>query len=179
VEEPDPTQLRAAAHGDVDAFTGLMRAWQEPVFRFLCHVVGDRTAAEDLTQDVFLRAHRNLGGFRHQSKFSTWLFAIARNAAFDHHRRSVRAERALRSMTLPDRAPAPDDAVALRIGLSSLPINARAALVAVEVLGLRYHEAAVVLGVPEGTVKSRVFHARRALATWLEQTEQERRADEL
>jgi RNA polymerase sigma-70 factor (ECF subfamily) len=171
VEEPDPAQVRAAALGDVVAFTRLVRTWQEPVWRFLWNLVGDRTVAEDLTQEVFLRAHRGLGGFREQARFSTWLYAIARNAAIDHLRRGQRAERALRFLARDEVAPPPDEDVALRMGLAALAPKHRAALVAVEVLGLPYHEAARVLGVPEGTVKSRVFHARRAMVTWLQQSE--------
>ncbi len=179
MDEPDPAQVRAAAQGDVEAFTALVRAWQEPVWRFLCHLVGDRTTAEDLTQEVFLRAHRSLHGVRERARFSTWLFAIARNAAIDLHRREVRGGAVLRLVGAASPAPAPDDDVALRLGLASLSPKLREALVAVEVLGLPYHEAARVLGVPEGTVKSRTFHARRAMVAWLQQTDEEPRSDEV
>ncbi len=89
MEEPDPVLLRAATAGDLDAFEALVRLYQQPVWRFLCHLVRDPGLAEDLAQETFLRAYRNLAGFAHQSRFSTWLFQIARNAGIDALRRAT------------------------------------------------------------------------------------------
>ena len=151
----------------MDAFAALIGAYQEPVWRFLVRLVGDEGLAEDLGQETFLRAHRGLRGFRHESRFSTWLFAIAKNAATDHHRRADRQDEVFRVLGAAAPADGPDTEVEVRLGLDALPPRLREALVTIEVLGLRYREAAVVLGVAEGTVKSRVFHARRELARWM------------
>lgn len=167
MEEPEPALVRAAARGDVASFGSLVRSYQEPVLRFLVRLVGDEALAEDLAQETFLRAHRGLRGFRHRSRFSTWLFAIARNVATDHHRRTARQDRAFRMVGAAAPVDGPDAEVEVQIGLDALSPKLREALVTIEVLGLRYREAAVVLGVSEGTVKSRVFHARRELARWM------------
>lgn len=167
MEEPDPQLIRSAAGGDVDAFSDLVRMYQEPVWRFLCRLVGEPSLAEDLSQETFLRAHRGIAKFAFRSRFSTWLFAIARNAATDQHRRHRRRDTAFRLVGAADSVAGPDGDVELQIGLDALSPRLREALVTVEVLGLRYREAAVVLDVAEGTVKSRVFQARRELARWL------------
>lgn len=167
MEEPEPALIRAATQGDLDAFTVLVGAYQEPVWRFLVRLVGDEGVAEDLGQETFLRAHRGLRGFRHESRFSTWIFAIARNAATDHRRGAARQDRMFRVLGATAPVDGPDTEVEVRLGLDALSPKLREALVTIEVLGLRYREAAVVLGVAEGTVKSRVFQARRELARWM------------
>ncbi|MGH9120225.1 MAG: RNA polymerase sigma factor [Acidimicrobiales bacterium] len=166
MEEPEPTTIRAAAKGDPAAFERLVRSHQAPVFRFLRHLVGDRTAAEDLTQETFLRLYRNLGSFRFQAKFTTWLFQVARNAATDELRRAQRRARLLELAPAPGPPSAPDDRVELRAALAALPVAMREPLVLVEVFGFTYVEVAAVLDVPVGTVKSRVFHARQRLHAW-------------
>ena len=166
--EPEPAVVRAAAEGDVDSFAELVRGYQTPVYRFLRHFLGDATMAEDVAQETFVRAYQRLGSFRFQSKFSTWVFSIARNAGVD----AVRSQG--RRLRLVDRAdppsPSVDPAASAEVAasLAALAPRLREPLLLVEVLGLSYREAASVLGVPEGTVKSRVFHAREALAAWFE-----------
>ncbi|MEE9414455.1 MAG: sigma-70 family RNA polymerase sigma factor [Acidimicrobiales bacterium] len=167
MNEPDPTIIRAAAKGDHAAFADLVSLYQEPVWRFLTRYVGDAHLAEDLTQETFLKLHRRLGSYRFRSKFSTWVFSIARNSAIDAHRSATRRNR------LPDVAPRaapigqPGLGAELDEALASLSPKLREALLLVEVLGLRYREVAEVLEVPIGTVKSRVFHARNELSDFL------------
>lgn len=165
MEEPDPWTIRAAASGDVEAFSSLMRAGQPHVWRFLRHLVGDEELAADLTQETFVRVHHSLGQFSFRSRFSTWLFRIARNVALDEQRRDARRRRHPPVEPVPTAGPALG--VELRAALSSLPSRQREAFVLVEVFGLRYREAAEVLDVPAGTVKSRVFTARAELVRWL------------
>ena len=167
MEEPDPVLVRAAAGGDVDAFEALVRLYQQPVWRFLCHLVRDPALAEDLAQETFLRAYRKLGGFAHQSRFSTWLFQIARNAGIDALRRRDRGARLLEVAPIAGPRPSPEAGAELEAGLDALSPKLREALLVVEVLGYRYREAAVILDVPEGTVKSRVHQARVRLVAWL------------
>ncbi len=167
MEEPDPALLRAAAAGDLDAFEALVRIYQQPIWRFLCHLVRDQALAEDLAQETFLRAFRNLGGFAHQSRFSTWLFQIARNAGIDALRRRERRSRLLEVAPEAGPRPSPEAGAELNAGLEALSPKLREALLVVEVLGYRYREAALILGVPEGTVKSRVHQARERLVAWM------------
>ena len=168
MDEPDPQTLRAAAAGDVEAFTDLVRSSQPHVWRFLRHLLGDPDLAADVMQETFVRVHRSLPGFRHESRFTTWLLRIARNAAIDEQRRLTRRRRLA---TLEDRPrPSPDASLGteLRAALADLAPDLREPFVLVEVFGMRYREAAEVLGVPEGTVKSRVFRARAALVAWMD-----------
>ncbi len=167
MNEPDPAVIRAAAKGDQAAFSELVRLYQEPVWRFLTRYTGDQHLAEDLAQETFLKLHRRLGSYKFRSKFSTWVFSIARNSAIDSHRSAARRER------LPDVAPRPAPLGEPGLGaeldeaIASLSPKLRESLLLVEVLGLRYREVAEVLELPIGTVKSRVFHARSDLTSFL------------
>ena len=167
--EPDPAVVRAASEGDVDSFAELVRGYQTPVYRFLRHFLGDPGMAEDVAQETFVRAYQRMGSFRFQSKFSTWVFSIARNAGVDAVRSQGRRLRLVERAAPP--APSVDPAASAEVttALAALAPRLREPLLLVEVLGLTYREAAEVLGVPEGTVKSRVFHAREALADWFAQ----------
>jgi RNA polymerase sigma-70 factor, ECF subfamily len=169
VEEPEPALIRAAAAGDLRAFEQLVRAYQQHVWRFLRRLMGDAAVAEDITQETFLRVFRRLPTYSFESKFSTWVFQIARNAGIDELRsrqRRTRLASIIRaSPPVPSVAP-PETRVEIEAALASLPVDLRETVVLVEVLGLRYREVSTVLGVPEGTVKSRMFAARSRLHRW-------------
>jgi RNA polymerase sigma-70 factor (ECF subfamily) len=176
VREPEPALIRAAAGGDRLAFEQIVRDHQLHVWRFLRRLVGDDALAEDVTQETFLRIYTRLDSFAFQAKFTTWMFQIARNAGIDALRaRDRRSRVATEASTSTPHAPVapPDLRVELQAALDSLPAKLRTVLLLVEVLGLRYREAAAVLGVPEGTVKSRVFQARLRLHRWSAQGEHE------
>jgi len=169
VEEPEPALIRAAAAGDLRAFEQLVRAYQQHVWRFLRRLMGDAAVAEDITQETFLRVFRRLPTYSFESKFSTWVFQIARNAGIDElrsrQRRTRLASIVRASPPVPSAAP-PEMRVEIEAALASLPVDLRETVVLVEVLGLRYREVSTVLGVPEGTVKSRMFAARSRLHHW-------------
>ena len=177
VQEADPQSVRAAAGGDVDAFESLVRAYQAPVWRFLRDLVGDSDLAQDLTQETFVRAFRQLRTFRFRSKFSTWLFRIARNVGIDALRSRARQENLLQRITPAPPAEGPELGNELSAAVRSLSPKLRETLLLVEVVGLTCSEAGDVLGIPEGTVKSRLFTARGHLVTWLRAGEEV--ADEL
>lgn len=166
MDEPDPALIRAAANGDQDAFAFLVRAYQAQVWRFLCRLVGDRSLAEDVTQETFLRVFTRLPTFAFRSKFSTWTFAIARNAGIDALRARARRRRLDQDLTEAEQhqgQPPQRGNLDLEMAIAALPSKLREAFLLVEVVGLRYEEAAVVLRIPIGTVKSRLHHARKAL----------------
>jgi RNA polymerase sigma-70 factor (ECF subfamily) len=166
----DPTTelaLRARA-GDAGAQTALVLATQTEVWRFTAALV-DPGAADDLTQETYLRAFRALGGFEGRSSIRTWLLGIARRTCADHLRAVVRRRRldvrlAVQAVT---DLPHPDPAHRLSAAdlLHRLPEERRTAFVLTQVLGLSYAEAAVVEEVPVGTIRSRVARARDELAT--------------
>jgi RNA polymerase sigma-70 factor (ECF subfamily) len=167
VEEPQPRTIRAAAAGDARAFEELVRAYQAPVWRFLGRLLGDPVLAEDVAQEAFLRAYQRLDTFTFRCRFSTWLFQVAHNAAIDALRAQARRERLHRAAPAPSPPSDPHARAEIGDALARLSPKLRAALLVVEVLGLTYQEAAEVLGVPEGTVKSRVFQARERMAAEL------------
>lgn len=172
--EPDPEVIRAAGGGDTAAFEELVRAYQSHVWRFLRHLLGDPALAEDITQETLIRVYRKLGTFRFRSKFSTWVFQVARNAGIDALRSRRRRERLRTIVDLRTRDPVHQGELRVEIeaALQSLSPKLREAFVLVEALGLTYREAGRALDIPEGTVKSRVFHAREQLVSWMKAGEE-------
>ena len=167
VQEPDPQLIRAAAAHDVDAFDALVRAYQPHVWRFLRHLLGDEALAEDVTQETFIRVYRRLNTFRFQSKFSTWIMHVARNAGTDELRARQRRARLVHALEPAAAVVTTNDAsrrVEIDEALAALSPRLRETLLLVEMFGFTYREAAASLGVPEGTAKRRVFEARRQLA---------------
>jgi RNA polymerase sigma-70 factor (ECF subfamily) len=170
MDGPDAADVVAAAAGDVLAFERLVRTMQGPVWRYLLHLVGDHALAEDLSQEVFIRAHRKLHTLHDPDRFVPWLLATARNAAYDAGRARRRrplelvGDRELPSVT---RAQDPHLTLEIHDALDRLDDALRESVVLVGIIGLTYREAAEALAVPEGTVKSRTFRARKLLMEML------------
>jgi RNA polymerase sigma-70 factor (ECF subfamily) len=156
----------AARHGDPAAQAEFVRATQAEVWRFAASLV-DPDSADDLTQETYLRAFRALPAFEGRSSARTWLLGIARRTCADHLRSVVRRRRL--EARLASRAdtglPHPDPSGHLGAAdlLRRLPEERRGAFVLTQVLGLSYAEAAVVEGVPVGTIRSRVARGRAEL----------------
>ena len=159
----------AARDGDEQALDSFIRTGQADVYRFCLRLTSADEAA-DLTQETFLRAWRSLSRFRGESEARTWLLGIARNTVADHIRRNARRRR-LRVVTpmdphdLRNHPAAGDDGEgrATAALLDELAEDRREAFVLTQLIGLSYDEAAVVCGVPVGTIRSRVARARDAL----------------
>jgi RNA polymerase sigma-70 factor (ECF subfamily) len=167
----------AARDGDRSALLQAIRASQADVWRLSAHLVG-RDDADDVTQDVFVRAWRALPSYRAEASARTWLLSIARRACADHVRGQVRRRRlnglaALRDRGTPSRALAADPAGVTSVQdlVDALPDDRRSAFVLTQVLGCSYEEAAAVCGVPVGTIRSRVARAREQLAAALRDSE--------
>lgn len=154
--------LLDAREGDRVALSALVRRTQADVWRTCAHLV-DVASADDLTQDVYLRASRAIDGFRGEASARTWLLAIARNVCADELRRRQRRQRLLGAGRADDRVPDPAGEVALTDLVSSLDPDKREAFVLTQVIGSTYAEAARTLDVPIGTVRSRVARAREEL----------------
>lgn len=169
MQEPEPQVVGAARTGDLGAFESLVRTYQADVWRLSYQLVRDRSVADDVTQDAFLRAFRFLPRFRGDAKFSTWLFTIARNCALDELRRAGRRrslEYAL-ERTDPPRTSEPSAWIEIREAVAGLPLELREPLVLIDMFGLSYSEVGTILKLPLGTVKSRVHRARHLLAEHL------------
>lgn len=179
VDEPDPTVVEAARRGDPAAFEELVRAYQPHAWRLCFHLSGDAEVASDITQEAFVRVYRFLPRYRGESKFGTWLFSIVRRCALDELRRSARRKRIadrLRSQPQP-LGRASDDApsgIEVREAVVELPMDLREPVVLIDMLGESYRDVAAVLGVPEGTIKSRVHRARQLLLEMLRADDRER-----
>lgn len=168
-DEADVARARA---GDTAAFAALVRRHQDRVFSFILRMLDARDEAMELTQDVFVKAWQALPGWRPEARFSTWLLQIARNAALDQLRRRqvVRFAPLEEGLEVADEAPGPEARYAsrqrqvqLERALRRLAAEHREILLLREVEDLSYAELAAVLGIAEGTVKSRLARARAAL----------------
>lgn len=165
----DATALALAARtGDTGAQAAFVRRTQAEVWRF-CAALVDPGAADDLTQETFLRAFKALPGFEGRSTVRTWLLGIARRTCADHlraviRRRKLEAKLAAQAWT---DVPPPDPSGRLGTAelLRALSEERRTAFVLTQVVGLSYAEAAAVEEVPVGTIRSRVARAREELVT--------------
>jgi RNA polymerase sigma-70 factor (ECF subfamily) len=167
----------AAGAGDRVATTAFVRRTQPEVWR-VCARLGDRTDADDLTQEVYLRALPALAQFRGDASARTWLLQIARHVCADHVRRSTRRRALVARLT--ERSSATDLVEAPRTGeldldeaISALDPDRREAFVLTQVSGLSYAEAAEVCDVPVGTIRSRVARARADLLDALADVEEQ------
>ncbi|GAA2523441.1 sigma-70 family RNA polymerase sigma factor [Pilimelia columellifera subsp. columellifera] len=158
----------AAANGDPVAQAAFVRATQTEVWRFTAALV-DRSAADDLTQDTYLRAFRSLPAFEARSSARTWLLSIARHACADHVRALARSRRLADRLTAEAAvgADGPDPSGHLSAAdlLGRLTEERRSAFALTQVLGLSYAEAAEIEEVAVGTIRSRVARARSDLIT--------------
>lgn len=169
----DAALVTQAAAGDMGAFESLVRANTSAVYGHAYRFFGDAHAAEDATQEVWIKVFRSLDGFGSRAAFSTWLFRVTRNVCLDMMRSGRRAATPidpveLHGMSTDDTAGEATGSVDLETAMRALSPEDRDAFNAVALFGLPYAEAGSVLGVPAGTVKSRVFRARRALTTLLD-----------
>lgn len=154
--------LQARA-GDRPALGEFIRLTQDDVWRFLAHLAG-RDAADDLTQETYLRAMDALPGYRGESTARAWLLTIARRTAVDGFRRdAARPPQAPPSAAEWLSVPDASTRVEIERMLASLDTDRREALVLTQVFGLSYAEAAEIAGVAVGTIRSRVARARAEL----------------
>ena len=165
--QPDPGVLRKAKRGDERAFSLIVRAYEQPVYNYVLRLVGDRSLAEDLTQEVFLRVFQGLPGFSLRSKFTTWLFQVTKNRVLDELRARERRPRSVCS--LDEMAPfevldQPFERIeavdALWRAVENLSTDLKMALLLRDVVGLSYTEIADALEVTLATVKWRIYKAR-------------------
>jgi RNA polymerase sigma-70 factor (ECF subfamily) len=193
--------IKSAQKGDVEAFNQLVLQYQDLVYNHACATLGEPELAEDISQEVFIKAYRGLANFRGGS-LRAWLLRIATNACYDEFRRRSKQSVVPLAEISPDDEtfdqlyfhqnpgypagnpagnPADNPAgnpveahleraeiqAAIQRGLAALPAEYRMAAVIIDVLGFNYAEASRSLGVPLGTVKSRLARARQGLREYL------------
>ncbi len=169
LEDPELVRL-AGPERDPAAFAELVRRHQSKVRGLLLRLSGDRSLADDLAQEVFLRAYRGLEGFEGRARFSTWLYRITYNVFLNHRSRSKQLA------ALPEgfeqRAAAPEGRLSavrsdlrrdLSAAIETLPERYRAVIVLYYLEEVSYPEIAEILELPLGTVKTHLFRAKRLL----------------
>ena len=186
--EQDAQLVQHCLQGDASAWEELVRRHTRRIFNICYRFTGNGTEAEDLSQDVFLRVYRTLGSYRSaHGGFATWLTSVTRNLLIDHYRRSKRDRL---TDSLDDAMPVvenkesagrrPDEQLLLgelssqvQAALTKLSPDLREAVILRDLEDMDYKEIAQVLGIPEGTVKSRISRGRAELARLLERNKKE------
>jgi len=165
--QPDPSTVRKAQRGDEHAFAELVTAYELPVYNYVARMVGDRSLAEDLTQEIFLRVHHGLAGFSLRCRFTTWVFQIAKNRVLDELRARDRrpetesldgAGRGLEVVDAPPEQLELVDAVWKAVG--ALNPDLKMALLLRDLVGLSYAVIADSLEITLATVKWRIYKGR-------------------
>ncbi len=170
-DRTDAELLAAHVDGDRYAFEELFYRHQRQLYRLAKITSHNPEDAADALQDAMLKAHRSAPAFRHDSAVSSWLYRIVVNACLDRLRRNkTRPTTALDDdcCQIGDPAPRIDTAIVVERALMRLPLEQRAAVVAVDMQGYSVAETARMLGIAEGTVKSRCSRARAKLAEALQ-----------
>jgi RNA polymerase sigma-70 factor (ECF subfamily) len=188
-DDSDESLMLRYRDGDVRAFELLVTRHRKALFNFILRFVRDTAAAEDVTQETFLRLVKGADAYERQAKFTTWLYTIARNLCVDAARRGKHRKAASLDAPLGDedgsvslldlvpdsgagvdrQAQSRELAVRLRQAIESLPDEQREIFLLREVADLQFNEIAKVIGCPENTVKSRMRYALEKLREALEE----------
>lgn len=170
--------------GDVNAFEKLVLEYEKSVYNIALRMTGNSEDASDMTQEAFIKAYNSLQSFRGDSKFSVWLYRIATNVCLDFLRSKSRKPTVSLSvednegeevqLDVADESQSPELLLdrqmtreSVRRGLETLSPEYRQILLLREIQGLSYDEISQALGLEVGTVKSRIFRARKKLCTFL------------
>ena len=182
--EQEAAIVRKVLDGDVNAFETLVLEYEKNVYNIALRMTGNSEDAADMTQEAFIKAYNSLSAFRGDSKFSVWLYRIVSNVCLDFLRSKNRRPTVSLSvedddgedtqLDVADESQSPGLLLdrkltrdSVRRGLDSLPPDYRQILLLREMQGLSYDEIAQALGLEVGTVKSRIFRARKKLCTFL------------
>ena len=182
--EQEAAIVRKVLDGDANAFETLVLEYEKNVYNIALRMTGNSEDAADMTQEAFIKAYNSLQSFRGDSKFSVWLYRIVSNVCLDFLRSKNRRPTVSLSvedddgedtqLDVADESQSPELLLdrkltreSVRRGLDSLPPDYRQILLLREIQGLSYDEISQALGLEVGTVKSRIFRARKRLCTFL------------
>ena len=180
--EQEAAIVRKVLGGDANAFETLVLEYEKNVYNIALRMTGNSEDAADMTQEAFIKAYNSLQSFRGDSKFSVWLYRIVSNVCLDFLRSKYRRPTVSLSVEdddgeeceIPDLRNLPEDSLesslvrdAVRRGLDTLSPDQRRILILRELGGLSYEEIGARLGLEAGTVKSRIFRARKRLCAFL------------
>lgn len=173
--------VERAKSGDIEAFEQLVISCQKKVFNIAYRMIGNYEDANELAQEVFLKAFRSIKKFKGDSLFSTWIYKVTANVCLDEIRK--RKKKVVISLDqeiefndgevkrqIPDNAPTPDMEAetnelksAVNESIAQLPDDYKSMIVLRDIQGFSYDEISKIVNCPEGTVKSRINRARQAL----------------
>ncbi len=182
--EQEAAVIQAVLDGDVNAYEALVKEYEKNVYNLALRMTGNSEDAADMAQEAFIKAYNSLTAFRGDSKFSVWLYRIVSNVCLDFLRSRSRKQTVSLStenddgeeveLDIADETHSPEQLLdrsltrdAVRRGLAALPPDHREILLLREIQGLSYEEIADALGLEAGTVKSRIFRARKKLCSFL------------
>lgn len=182
--EQEAAVIQAVLDGDINAYELLVKEYEKNVYNLALRMVGNSEDAADMSQEAFIKAYNSLTSFRGDSKFSVWLYRIVSNVCLDYLRSRGRRQTVSLSaenddgedveIDIADETQSPERLLdrrltrdAVRRGLAALPPEHRQILLLREIQGLSYDEIADALGIKAGTVKSRIFRARKKLCAFL------------
>ena len=182
--EQEAAVIQAVLDGDVNAYEALVKEYEKNEYNLALRMTGNSEDAADMAQEAFIKAYNSLTAFRGDSKFSVWLYRIVSNVCLDFLRSRSRKQTVSLStenddgeeveLDIADETHSPEQLLdrsltrdAVRRGLAALPPDHREILLLREIQGLSYEEIADVLGLEAGTVKSRIFRARKKLCSFL------------
>jgi RNA polymerase sigma-70 factor (ECF subfamily) len=182
--ECDEELMERCAAGSHEAFQCIVERYRGRLINVVGRFINDRDRAEDIVQEVFLRAFRSRHRYKRQGRFSTWIFTIAVNLAKNEIRRKVRRKgeislEALQEVAGPtvataDRSPGAEESLGreqiravVTEAIEKLPVKYREAVVLRDIEGLAYEEIASILRIPGGTVRSRINRGRLMIKDYL------------
>jgi RNA polymerase sigma-70 factor, ECF subfamily len=161
---------------DKAALDELVRTWERRLFYYICRLVDDEQDAWDILQETWLKAIRGIGSLREPATLPAWLYRIARNTAMSHLRKRYADKALVETCDPPAEAEDPsglsfEDAIQVHEALARLSVPHREVLTLFFLEQMSVDEIASIVAAPTGTVKSRLFHAKRALRLLLETEE--------
>ncbi|MDO4815511.1 MAG: sigma-70 family RNA polymerase sigma factor [Bacillota bacterium] len=184
ISDIDEKIIQTVLEGDVNAFEVLVTKYEKTVYNLALRMTGNAEDAADMTQETFFKAFRSLKSYRGESRFSVWLYRICSNVCLDLLRSKSRKphssltaendEGEEAELEIPDGAQGPEEQLlssltrdAIQRGLDSLPAEQKEILLLREISGLSYEEISLATGLELGTVKTRIFRARKRLCAFL------------
>ena len=163
--------IHACQQGDREAFRLLFEAYKDRVFSIACYSLGEESAADDVTQQIFVKLFTCIGQFRGESEFTTWLYRLVINSCLDERRRRRRflpveefTPMTVHTKAAETRYERREIAGSVRVAIGGLKPKMRLPILLKYIEGLSYEEIAAVLGCSKGTVASRLNRAHKALA---------------
>ena len=182
--EEEARIIRRVLDGDTDAFEWIVTEYQRNVYNLALRMVRNSEDAQDMAQEAFIKAYSSLSGFRGDSRFSVWLYRIVSNVCLDFLRKQGKNQTVSLTadeddgddaqLDIADSSASPETLLerkmtreAVARGLDTLSPDMRQILLLREMQGLSYDEIGQTLGLEAGTVKSRIFRARKKLCAFL------------